>query len=287
MLLPLHLNGLNLDSGTAVATISGTAASGLTETQVRDGGETIIITLTNDTWVAAGATFDAERQNIIDGLDSAQSETTGWNNEVRDNLSVTTVVRTSDTVVTITLSAQAAYDITANETITVTVPASALVTSSTELTASPTFEVTADAAVSTGTFGGSAYPKKKRQDELKRLVEQFVDEAVSEEVSAREDESDPPPKITKAQTKRITASVIEKVEDSDQFRGRLNEIEEQVERFVNANLAQRRIERRRKLRLAQRTIKLDELREIRELMMQSEREEQEIITIISMILMSD
>jgi len=109
------------------ALITGTASDGLTESEVVSGGETIIITLTNDTWVADDGTFAAARQAIIDGLDSAQSELTGWNAVVRDAESVTAVVRTSDTVVTITLSAAGSYDITAHETITVTVPAAAVV----------------------------------------------------------------------------------------------------------------------------------------------------------------
>jgi hypothetical protein len=68
-------------------------------------------------------TFASIRPDIIAGLDSAQSEATGWNAEVRDKEVVTSVVRTSDTIVTITLSASPAYNITAQETITVTVPA--------------------------------------------------------------------------------------------------------------------------------------------------------------------
>jgi len=123
------------------AAITGTATVGIVESDIVDGGKTIIITLTGDTWVASGGTFDAQRQAIIDGLDSAQVESTGWNAEVRDKQGVDGVVRTSDEVVTITLDAQGAYDITAQETITVTVPASALVTSSTEVIGSPTFTV--------------------------------------------------------------------------------------------------------------------------------------------------
>jgi len=123
------------------AAVSGTITLSTTESDIVSGGKTIIITLSNDTWVAAGATFDAQRQNIIDGLNSAQSETNGWNNEVRDKQTVSGVVRTSNTVVTITLDAQAGYDLSANETITVTVPASALVTSSSPLVADPTFDV--------------------------------------------------------------------------------------------------------------------------------------------------
>lgn len=111
------------------AALSGTLADGGTESEIVAGAETIVITLTDDTWVAAGATFDAERQAIIDGLDAAASPPAGWNTQVRDTLAVTAVVRTSDTVVTITLPAVADYAINATETITVTVPASALVTS--------------------------------------------------------------------------------------------------------------------------------------------------------------
>ncbi len=77
---------------------------------------------------------------IIAGLDSAQSEGTGWNTEVRD-AEATTVVRTSDTVVTITLDPVPDYDITAQEAITATIPASALTTSTSEVEASPAFTV--------------------------------------------------------------------------------------------------------------------------------------------------
>lgn len=132
----------------AVAVVTGTVVPSATETEIVAGGETIIITLTGDTWVASGAAFDAQRQNIIDGLDSAQSEATGWNNEVRDNEVVTAVVRTSDTVVTITLSASSAYNISATETITVTVPGTALTGGGT-LIATPTFTVSPSAVVYT------------------------------------------------------------------------------------------------------------------------------------------
>ena len=74
-----------------------------------------------------GTFFDDVRQDIINGLVSAQSEAHGWNAEVKAKIAVTDVVRTSDTVVTITLDAESLYDITAQETITVTVPTSATV----------------------------------------------------------------------------------------------------------------------------------------------------------------
>jgi len=126
------------------AVLTGTSSDGLTETEITSGGETIIITLTNDTWVASGATFNAQRQAIIDGMDAAESEGTGWNAEVRDKEVVGAVVRTSDTVCTITLTAAGSYNITSNETITVTVPAAAMVTNAVDITATPTIGATAD-----------------------------------------------------------------------------------------------------------------------------------------------
>lgn len=123
------------------AALTGTLSDNATEAQIVAGGETVLITLTNDTWVAAGATFDGQRQNIINGMDSAQSEGTGWDAEVKAKEVVTAVVRTNDTVVTITLTAAAAYDISANESVTVTVPASALVTSGDAVVATPQFSL--------------------------------------------------------------------------------------------------------------------------------------------------
>lgn len=147
MLLPLQLNGLNLDSGTAVAVLTGTGGDGLFESEVVDGGDTVIITLTNDTWIAAGTGpigTTAQTQALLDGLVAAASPTNGWNNEV--SLTPSDIVRTSDTVATLTLPATAAYEIDADETLTWTIPAAVLVTSATEVVASPTITVTNDGA---------------------------------------------------------------------------------------------------------------------------------------------
>ena len=121
-------------------TLSGTITT-TAETEIISGGKTIVLTLSGDTWVSAGASFDAERQAILSGLDSAQSEATGWDAVVKINEVVGAVVRTSDTIVTITLSAHASYDITSSEIITATIPASAL-TGATALVAAPTFTIT-------------------------------------------------------------------------------------------------------------------------------------------------
>lgn len=146
MLLPLLQNNVLESVASASAALTGTLLTA-EESDIVTGGRTLIITLTNDTWVASGATFDAQRQNIINGVTAAQSETTGWNNQVRDNEVVGSVVRTSDTVVTITWSAAASYDITANEIITVTVPATAL-TGAGALVATPTIQISGGLALS-------------------------------------------------------------------------------------------------------------------------------------------
>lgn len=145
----LGSSGIIETVSTITAALTGTAVPTQTEDDIVTGGKTIIITLTGDTWVAAGTGpigSTADTQAIIDGLDSAQSETFGWNAEVRDKEVTTAVVRTSSTVATITLTASASFDITATETITCTVPNAALVTATSDIVATPTFTVTAVSA---------------------------------------------------------------------------------------------------------------------------------------------
>ena len=128
------------------AAISGTITASVNEADIVTGGKTLIITLTGDTWIAAGAaSFDLQRDEIIAGCTSAQSEALGWNLVPKALQTLGPVVRTSDTIVTITWDAFATYNITANETITVTVPSTATVGANT-LVATPTFTVAFTAA---------------------------------------------------------------------------------------------------------------------------------------------
>lgn len=125
----------------AHAIITGTITGNVTETDIVTGGKTLLITLTGDTWIVAGAgSFDLQRAAILQGLDSAQSEALGWNLIVRDTEPVSSVIRTSDTVVTIIFVAHGTYQITVPETITVTVPGSAVV-GGVALVATPSFVV--------------------------------------------------------------------------------------------------------------------------------------------------
>jgi hypothetical protein len=143
-----------LVAGAPFLTIGGTittnrSPAGSFESQVVGSPElTITLTLAGTTWITVGGSpnFNDKRQAIIDGLDSAQIEKLGWNNEIRDKLNVANVVRTSDTVVTITLDATdvASYKIVADETIIFTLPIEAIVAVSPEPTVSPTIAITAE-----------------------------------------------------------------------------------------------------------------------------------------------
>jgi len=126
---------------TATAALTGTCVPTITQADVVAGGKTIVITLGGETWVATVGEDNAITTALIAGIDSAQSEAAGWDATAKTAITHDNVVRTSNTVVTITLPAVAAYYMTATETITVTIPASAL-TSAAELVATPTFTVT-------------------------------------------------------------------------------------------------------------------------------------------------
>lgn len=115
------------------AALTGTATASITESDIVTGGKTIIITLTGDTWIAAGTGpigTSAQSLAICQSLDSAQAEATGWDAEVKANFVATDIARTSDTIATITIGAEAAYDITAQETITMGDIANAVLTTS-------------------------------------------------------------------------------------------------------------------------------------------------------------
>lgn len=125
------------------AAITGTATASIVELDIVTGGKTIIITLTDDTWIAAGSGpigTSAISAAILAGITSAQSETNGFNAEI--SWTLTDLVRTSNTIATVTLPATAGYDIIEQETITVLITAAALTTSTTPIVAEPVFTIT-------------------------------------------------------------------------------------------------------------------------------------------------
>lgn len=227
-----------------LVTLSGTII-GANEDDIRAGGRTITLTLTNNTWQAAGAAFDAVRQDIIDGLVSAQSEPTGWNAVVAGFLPVTAVTRTSDTLVTILLPAFPSYDITAAETITATVPAAAFETPVAPVVAVPTFQISVVAPPDTAQrFGGGPFWRsycewdEEDERELRRLESEERELAKRVEKSQRalsRASAALPDETSEAQERR-------RIQKLDEHTARMGELVRRLE------AVQRDIERKRRER---------------------------------------
>jgi hypothetical protein len=149
---PETLNYTNKLFSTTNATcaVTGTAiAGGVTEAQIVNGGETLILTLTNGTWAASGSVFNALRQSFLDGLVGTTSGTYSWLTAVIGQGVVSNVVRTSDTIVTITLPAAAAFGIVADETVSITIPANSIVNTAGATVAATLVPITAPTFVVT------------------------------------------------------------------------------------------------------------------------------------------
>jgi hypothetical protein len=123
----------------ATLAVSGTAVPTITEAQAVTGGKTIILTVTDDTWVASGDPFNDIREDIRDNLISDKAEPAGWE-ATKADISLDNIVRTNNTVVTITMDPMPSYNITETEIITATAPASAL-TKGEEAIGTPTFSI--------------------------------------------------------------------------------------------------------------------------------------------------
>ena len=150
--------GNSLPVGIPDSTASVLIVGSATETQVVTGGQVWLANLSTETYVPAGTGpigSIAVSQAIIDGLVSAQSETNGWNVE-RSNIAVTDLARTSDVVATLTLPPLPSYEISLSETLTWTVPGSAL-TGGSALIGSPTITITADVPISTNPVKSVAF----------------------------------------------------------------------------------------------------------------------------------
>jgi len=182
----IALRGYLTDSTAISASVSGIA---FTETEILNGGESIVITLTNDTWHANLGDDNAITDAFIAGFDSDGAEAGGWNNTVRDAaLAFGDITRDSDTQVTVLLPVVGAYAIDANETVTVTLDATTLVTSSSDVTASPTIAIS---YVDEGDGGTDPAPEeivggahagwnqgdraKRKRDQKRRDDEEFLE----------------------------------------------------------------------------------------------------------------
>lgn len=136
--------GTLFEGGAPAVTVddTGTLADGGTGAEIRAGGETLISTVTNDTFDPTLGQDNAITTAWLQGYTSDGVEAGGWNAQVRDQLTFAAVTRDSATQATLLLPAFPAFTISALETITHTVPASALVTSPDPVVATPTFQIT-------------------------------------------------------------------------------------------------------------------------------------------------
>lgn len=126
------------DTGVAgSATASGTLA-GESSIELREGGRTLIATLSNETFVASFT--DTDKLNLLNGLVAAVTQTSGWNN-LRSTIDHTTAVaRTSATVATVTLPPLPGAQLDHDENLTWTIPGSVL-TGGTPIVATPTIYI--------------------------------------------------------------------------------------------------------------------------------------------------
>ena len=130
---------------TGAAVPSGTivVAGGIIESDIVTGSKTLVLTLDGTTWDADIGDAGDETTALIAGIDSDKAEAGGWDAKVKAVLAHGDITRTSATVVTIILPAIADYEITASETVTVTIDATC-VASATEIVAEPTFIISVD-----------------------------------------------------------------------------------------------------------------------------------------------
>ena len=107
--------------------LSSTAPAEVLDTTLAAIGLTYTLEVDGDSWVAAGATFDAQRQTIIDAQVAAPgTEASGWP-LLLASLAVTDVTRVSDTQVQIAIPAVTGLSLRNPLDVTFNAPASALV----------------------------------------------------------------------------------------------------------------------------------------------------------------
>ena len=157
----------------ATATSGGTAAN-VDQSVIVSPGGTITITLVNDTFIAAGTgkigTL-AESNAFVNAMTSPQVQATGWNVKVRDVLDNDDLLRTSDTVATLTVPPTAGFLIDQSETIIPVVQAAILTTSIGDITAS-SFRINFGTEISTGdlSFGSPGHYFTKKKKKKKRVL---------------------------------------------------------------------------------------------------------------------
>ncbi len=105
-----------------VALTGTVVAGGVTEAEMVTGGETLIVTLTGDTWAATIGADNSITTAFLAGITGDDDYAT-----IAALTDFEDVVRTSATVVTLTWPAGTGYSIAADEDLSVAIPASAVV----------------------------------------------------------------------------------------------------------------------------------------------------------------
>ena len=157
--MPLNTGVLNtgvlnaLEADGVSAALTGTATDTIDEAAIVAGGKTIIITLSGDTFVTGTSSEDG----IASGSDSDKTGANKWDALIKTDLDNTNVALSQTTVpndtATITLPAYATYDTDETETITWTIPAASLTTSTSDIISIPAFTI--DQAPTGGRIMGS------------------------------------------------------------------------------------------------------------------------------------
>jgi hypothetical protein len=113
-----------------LAGLSGTLVSGpVTRNDIVTGNKTLIITLTDGKWASDVATNATKRNALIDGLKlfgTTESAQWGYVITAIKNAGQAAVLRTDDKTVTIKLPSVSNYNITRNQTVTLTIPAACI-----------------------------------------------------------------------------------------------------------------------------------------------------------------
>lgn len=167
VIIPNVVAGFTISPVTTVADLTGTMMSSVTEGDIESGGKTIIITLINDSWAPDVAFDQSKRELLLDGF-TANSDISQWIGDplvpivgvipTLKSLSLydpKVVVRTSSKVITITLPAVINYNITANQTINLTIPNSVLSTTGIDLQVFNEITILPMTAAISGTFVSS------------------------------------------------------------------------------------------------------------------------------------
>ncbi|MEW9121932.1 MAG: hypothetical protein AB2421_04400 [Thermotaleaceae bacterium] len=144
-LSPVQVSGTLTIKPTIGATLSGTLLTAPTrEGDIKTGGKTMVIDLTDGTWVGDVATNLHIREKIFEGMvPTSEADAAGWN-KVVDALKATAsaITRNTGSRITITFPAVADYTLTSGvQSIRMTLPPEAVVDNENPIVASPSFSI--------------------------------------------------------------------------------------------------------------------------------------------------